>query len=501
MPASRVRRRRRDAAPARSEWLLALLLAAASFAWSTTGLALPTLHPDETRLVREVATGAVDPRHPTLLTHLARGATASAGASSPAEIAAAGRVVCAAFGALALVACWRALRATLRPRGAALGVAVVAASPLFVLDARTLAPDTASLALGLAALLSLARLVERPTASKSVVLGAAIGLATSVHYGGVLLVVLCLSTPLVLSVGDPRGFYRRLAPAIAIAALVFAVVNVPLVVRPAELLSGWWTELRSLVEGDHLHVSVFSSAGVFHLRSSLVPGVTLPVLVAASIGWGLALRSRQKLSATGRLVMLYGGLALAIAELSPLKPLPGAARYVLPTLPAVGLGCGFVLQALEDVFRPRAPRWIPTAAALVLLAVPLWSSVRLSRGLEHDTRTRADAWLATRAGRVLRGPLSSTRPADVPSIATVDLDAARRAGVTHVATSSFVYGTFARGSRLAGQADYVYARHARYQELFEYPFEEFAPGAPGLGWSQPTIRVLDIRTPRPPGRP
>lgn len=501
MPASRTRRRGFDAAPARNEWLVALVLGAASFAWSTTDLALPAFHPDETRLAREVATSAADPRYPTLLAHLARGAAAAAGARSPAEIVASGRVVSAAFGALALVACWRALRAALRPRAAVLGAAVVGASPLFVLDARTFAPDTASLALGLVAILSLARLVERPTGGRSLVLGTAIGLAVSVHYGGLLLVLVCLATPLVASVGNARAFLRRLAPAIAVAALVFAVVNAPLVVRPAELLSGWSAELRSLVAGDHLFVSVVASAGVFHLRSSLLPGVTTPVLVVAAIGVGVALRSRKTLSATGRLVVLYGGLALVIAELSPLKPLPGAARYVLPTLPAVGLGCGFALQALEDVFRSRAPRWLPAVAALVLLAAPLWASARLSRGLEQDTRTRADAWLAAHGGRVLRGPLSSARPADVPSIATVDLDAARRAGVTHVATSSFVYGTFARGSRLAGQADYVYERHARYQELFEYPFEEFAPGAPSLGWSQPTIRVLDIRTPRPPGRP
>lgn len=496
-----MRRRRLDAAPARNEWFLALLLAAASFAWSTTGVTLPAFHPDETRLVREVATGAVDPRHPMLLAHLTRGAAASASAVSAAKIAAAGRLVCAAFGALALVACWRALRAALRPGAALVGAAVVAATPLFVLDTRTLAPDAPSLALGMVAILSLARLVERPTPGRSIALGTALGLAASVHYGGVLLVLVCLSTPLVVSVGNPRALLRRLASATGVAALVFALVNVRLVVRPAELLAGWSTELGRLVGGDHLFVSVFASAGVFHLRSSLVPGVTIPVLVAGLIGLGLAVRSREKLSTTGRIVVLYGGLALAIAELSPLKPLPGAARWVLPTLPAIGLGCGFALQALDDVFRPRAPRWIPAAAALVVLAVPLWASVRLARGLEHDPRMRADAWLATRGGRVLRGPLSSARPADVPSIATVDLDAARRAGVTYVATSSFVYDTFARGSRLAGQADYVYERHARYQELFEYPFEEFVPDAPSFGWSQPTIRILDIRTPRPPGRP
>ena len=86
-------------------------------------------------------------------------------------------------------------------------------------------------------------------------------------------------------------------------------------------------------------------------------------------------------------------------------------------------------------------------------------------------------------------------------LATQRLDSARRAGVTHVVASSFVYDTFARGSRLANQKPYVYQRHERYQELFEYPYQEFAPTHAALGWSNPTIRIIDIRKAPPPGRP
>lgn len=448
-----------------------------------------------------VAEGVGASGDPALLGHVGTLAAKLAGASSPQEIVQTGRVVAALWGALAVLLVWKLLRETLRAPYALFGAAIVAVSPLLVASAHYFAPDTLSLLLGTAGILCLSRTLEERTLAWRLGLGVTVGLALSTHYGGALLLVVCAVAPSVHPVGDGRAWLREMGQAAAVALAVFVVTNVALFLEPERLLDGPWLQLRQLAGGDHLYVTSPATGAAFHLMNTLLPGLTATVLIAAACGCAVAVSSRASLPTSARLLFLYAALAFVVAELSPLKPLPGAERYMLPVLPAAALAAGLAVRALNDQIERRSLRWIPTVVMAVVLLPPAYVSVELTRGLEDDTRLHADQWIAANAGRTLREAHSSAASPDFASIATVDLDAARRGGVTHVATSSFVYDTFARGSRLANQHDYVYERHERYQALFEYPYVEFRPEYPRLGWNQPTIRVLDIREPRPPGRP
>lgn len=460
-----------------------------------------TFHPDEAALVRVVAGGAGASSEPALLGQLGLFAANLAGASSLQEIAQAGRVVTALLGALTVLLIWRLLRETLRATYALFGAAVAAASPLLVASAHYFTPDTLSLLLGATGILCLARALEERTPAWRFGLGATVGLALSTHYGGALLLVVCALAPFAHPVGDVRGWLREMGKAAAVALAVFCLTNVALLLDPERLRHGPWQQLQQLAVGDHLYVTSLATGAAFHLMNTLLPGLTAPVLVAAVCGFAVAISMRSSLPTSGRLLFLYGALGFVVAELSPLKPLPGAERYMLPVLPGAALAAGLALQTLDDRIARRSLRWIPSLMMAAVLLPPAYLSLQLTRGLANDTRLHADAWIAANTGRALREAHSSAATPDVPSIATIDLDAARRGGVTHVATSSFVYDTFARGSRLANQHEYVYERHERYQALFEYPYVEFRPEYPRLGWSQPTIRILDIREPRPPGRP
>lgn len=454
----------------------------------------PTLHPEEAKLV-SAGRDAAASGEPSLLADVA--GLLSAGAPDVNTLARRGRAFSAFFGGLVVVLVWGLARAELRHDTALLAAGTVAVSPLLVLSAHEFAPGTPALALGLATIGCLTRLQEQSKLGWALAAGALGGAATATHWGGTLL-VLCAAVLLALTPAPKRASYsRRLAQAGAVALVVFALLNVRSLASFETFLGASVHEARRLAGGDHLFLPGWRVAFSFHLRETLPSAASLPILILGTGGLLLALGRRRSLSPETKGILVYAGLAWLIAEISPLKPTPGAERYMLPVLPALGIGFGLAAEELRDRTQGRAsPFWL----SLVLL-VPLLSTAGLLRTRADDPRVHAGEWLAVHGGRTLCGPHASTRPAAVASLASVDLDAARRSGVTHVVASSFVYETFQRGTQSAAQAPYVYERHARYQELFAYPYEEFAPDGPTLGWWSPTIRVVDIRDPRPPGRP
>ena len=454
----------------------------------------PTLHPEEAKLVsagRDAATSG----EPFLLADIAGLLSADAPGANP--LARRGRALSAFFGGLVVVLVWGLARAELHRDTALLAAGAVAVSPLLVLSAHEFAPGAPALALGLATIGCLARLQEKNRLGWALAAGAFAGTAIATHWGGTLL-VLCAAVLFSLTPAPRRASYaRRLAQAGVLALVVFALLNARSLTSFDAFLGASVHEARRLVGGDHLFLPGWRGAFSFHLRETLPSAASLPVLVLGLGGLLLALGRRRSLRPETKGVLVYAGLAWLLAEISPLKPTPGAERYMLPVLPALGVGFGLAAEELRDRSHARSsPFWLS-----LVLVVPLLSTAGLLQTRADDPRVHAGEWLAVHGGRTLCGPHSCTRPADVASLASVDLDAARRSGVTHVVASSFVYETFQRGTHSAAQAPYVYERHARYQELFAYPYEEFAPEGPILGWWSPTIRVVDIREPRPPGRP
>ena len=504
----RKKARRRDR-PTAGEWSAILLLATSSFLWLWLGAPpVSSLNPVEAQWSTFVVQNFDPPESIGSLFPTSGIAGVDPGAHSPNATATGGvdprvrlgRIISAAFGGLALVLVWWVLRSAL-PRGLALwGTAWIAVSPLFTAYNRTLGEDMAGLAAGLVATICLARLLERPERSRAILLGAVVGVASTIALRNVLLAPLCAAAPLLAPAGRRPELRRSLAVAAPTALATFAITQMVTdwIGWPGEgILSEIW---RSL-EGEHLYVSALRDFFAFHLRHNLLPGLTLPGLLMALAGIPIAVSRRHELPTLARVVLLQGALVWLFCELSPRKPLPGSASYLLPLLPAAGLSVGLLVRWLEEKGGEGALGRAFVWAAVALLLLPAARSVEAGWAVARETRLAADAWVERNASRPLRERLSSGHPAEVPSLATVDIEAARRDGITHLVASSFVYDTFARGSRRAGQAPYVYDRHERYQALFAYPYVEFASVRPDLGWNNPTIRVIDIQTPPPPGRP
>ena len=327
------------------------------------------------------------------------------------------------------------------------------------------------------------------------------GLAIATSYAAAALIPIFLLGPRLTGHRRQPGAPANMLWCVGIAFITFLLINPGILLHPITGATQLWGQIERGFTGHHLYVSAPSQGFSFYLVKGLAPALTVPVLGASLVGLCVAGLRWSRIPASGRLTLLYGLFFYTVIELSPRKPEPESLSYVLATLPALGLGTGFAIDALSRRLERPSRQWLPLTVMGFLLAFPALRSMSTITGLNDDTRQRADRWVEENPGRVLRELHSSARPRDVVSLTQVDLDSARRAGVTHVVASSFVYDTFARGSRLANQKAYVYQRHERYQELFEYPYQEFEPTHAALGWSNPTIRIIDIRKAPPPGRP
>ncbi len=278
----------------------------------------------------------------------------------------------------------------------------------------------------------------------------------------------------------------------AVAAAVFAAVNYPALLHPRSsgFLSGVFHDLDKVREGNKVRVPALSQAFTFHLRRSLIPGMTPAAAAAAVAAAAWALVRWPRLDTRERVLLFASGLFYATIEASPSKPFPDFMRYAAPIVPLLLL----VLFREADRLTFRAPSrarllvrgWL----AVAVVVVPLVVSLRLDRQLTRDTRARAEAWAARPGVRAWFGNY-----ADLDSRAEItdaDPDSLRRAGVTHLVVSSFDYDRYLLAGRLGGQSPEVMRRVHAYRALFRRPYREIAPAYRSFGFSNPTLRIFDL---------
>ncbi|HYN40654.1 MAG TPA: phospholipid carrier-dependent glycosyltransferase, partial [Thermoanaerobaculia bacterium] len=384
------------------------------------------LHPDEepkvvsaTRLVEQLTLDPAYFKHPALLLY----STAAAGEiaaqlsgqpPTPVTRLLAGRRAVGLFGALTVLATWALGRETGRlllqrgvelPGGAELcgllAAAALAVAPLHVATSHYLKEDVPLTLWTTLALLAALRLAAGRAEGRPVQVAIACGLAVSTKYVGVLTLLLVPAADWLRS-ADGAGWRPRLARALrrgAVAALAAAAIFL--------LLNPWFLadrqrlgqELRfeashGLVEGHRaVRSGPWRTWWSFHLRRSLLPGATAPLLIAGLAG--LVLLTRRRGGPARLLPIAALGWYLA-HEASPLKPPPFPDRYMVPLLPLIAVGAATAIQRLAGI--PRRPGrpvrpLILTAATMLLLAAPALRSLELVAAMSSDTRLAARAWI------------------------------------------------------------------------------------------------------------
>jgi hypothetical protein len=370
--------------------------------------------------------------------------------------------------------------------------------------AHYLKEDTVLVMSLVAASLAFVRFVEQPTRGRGIVLAIATGLALSSHYKATLLLPLFLGAPLLGPVGGAGAFYRRMLLVGVGAGAVFLVINWPLLFDMRGFAAGAMSEATHAVVGEDALIRWNDYLLGFHATWSLAPGMGWPALLLGAAGLGLTLARWRRATFQARWVVAFVIVFYLVHEVSPLKPWPDYSRYVLPAVPMLLCLAGVATWTLWTRWTTPRPRAL--IAGLVLVAgigVPGYRTVRLVDGIGHDTRTRAAEWLRANPGTVVADryaidqsgdPIGSVAPLDPGDLAAaLDPVALAGQGVSFVAVSSFVYQRFAVGAALDAQAPAVHAAHRRFEELFALPYTEFAPDYRSFAFSNPVVRIVDLR--------
>ncbi|MGH7215558.1 MAG: ArnT family glycosyltransferase, partial [Tepidisphaeraceae bacterium] len=461
-----------------------------------------TYHADEPTKVEAVRKGRPNFRHPALLVQAARVPVAVLGlGDDPQGITRAGRFVSAVAGAMLAGLAYVLARQASAGRGwAALAGLAVATSPIVVVHAHYFKEDVVFAAMTFLALACLGPFVRKPDDPRVWALGIATGLALSSKYAAAVLLPVYA---VVLLVNRPRGaraaLFGRLGWALLIALGVFLLINYPALLRIKRFWAGLAYETVHAVTG-HGSVSVgpLEYWLGFHLRFSLIDGMTLAVaFVGVASLLVLATRFRA-LSPSIQGLVLFTVIYYLATELSPMKTFPAYVRYMVPVAAAL-IVCACV--AADRSARAWRPAVFVIAPGLV--AAFAWAALdagRLVYHLDRDTRATARQWVLDR-GLNVKGDHYSGVDWRAWSLPRLDPATERATGVDAFVGSSFMYDRVYFAMRLSDLGEEVRGTHAQYEKLFRLPYVEFRPAYRTFAFSNPVIRVIDLRAPVPSSDP
>ncbi|MGH2670389.1 MAG: hypothetical protein ACRDH5_14955, partial [bacterium] len=141
-------------------------------------------------------------------------------------------------------------------------------------------------------------------------------------------------------------------------------------------------------QGDPLRISPVSSLWTYHLRYSLVPGVSIAGVILALVGTVLAVRSGDR---AWWLVSAGLGIFYVALESLPLKPPPFAARYMVAALPYAALLGGGAIAFTRGARLPlKAIIGVLLAATI---AVNGFRSIQQVRAMRPESRDKARTWI------------------------------------------------------------------------------------------------------------
>jgi len=347
-------------------------------------------HSDEPSKVNQV-TGAraLNFKHPLLLMNSTRAvAWATDVGPNKQRASLAGRWVSATFGALS-VAGLVALAWRQRGPWAAVCVApiVLLSHGLFTFS-HFMKEDTALLVGIVATLLAATEFLQRPTAGRAALLGAACALAVSGKYIGAVMLLPML--PIVILASRRAGAaatVQALGAFMVGLLLVVSLINVTVFFEFDRFLGGLGYETdHARTGGGKPFASLFSLSYVYGLASQS----TWPIRILAPlyVGWVLlTFRSRRP---DELLVALFPVVYLALLQSSPIK----AIRYLLPVFVIAYYLAGLAVAVGVERLVPTRWRAGATAIALVLVLAPQVLQIRTHiQEFASDSRLALYEWV------------------------------------------------------------------------------------------------------------
>jgi 4-amino-4-deoxy-L-arabinose transferase-like glycosyltransferase len=317
--------------------------------------------------------------------------------------------------------------------------------------------------------------------------------------------------------------WKALGTAALIAAAAFIAVTPAVLVDPVGFVTDAAFEARHAVLG-HSSELAWDSAGrvsgldrtirvspvpflwTYHLRHSLVPGISVAGVLLTLLGAVVALVRGKP----GGRIVASGFLLFYVAlETLPLKPPPFAARYMVVALPYAALLCGLAV-AFAWTCAP-AQRIAVGLLFVATIGANVYQVVQQVHAMRPDTRDTARAWIFQRVPPGSRliipsllyySPIAyASRPLGFPYDA---VPSAPRSSMTlangmdpraYLIVSSFDYQRYLDHPDVDPEASEFYRllfdRHSPLA-TFSVPFQP-------LGFHNPTIQIYHLgNSPSPP---
>jgi len=281
-------------------------------------------------------------------------------------------------------------------------------------------------------------------------------------------------------------------------AAVFLLVNYPLFFNYDNFIYGLKDEVGHAVSGHTLNVYPFHHWFGFHLVNSLIPGLSLAVTLLALGGLAWTVRQWQSAVVADKLLFVYTLVFYFIHELIPMKAFPDYMRYMIPIAPAmIYFACKAIFHISQWMrgysAKPMARNISWVLAGAVVLA-PFYDTWMIDTNLNNDTRSKVVKWIASTKEKVWyeRYTMDNENYAKA-DLTAIDIPTARSSGVAYLIASSFNYDRFFIGSQWPGQPSKVYKKSKKYNRLFSFPYTEIKPAYKTFAFSNPVIRIIDIR--------
>lgn len=480
-------------------WVLWALLALSCFlSFYNLGFS-GQFHGDEPKKVGFILDGNQDFRHPVLMLQTARVLNSVFGFENSDRLFLLCRSVSAFFGVLIVWFTYLLAREILETRYALFAALAVAVSPIMVVHAHYFKEDMIFTAFSLLSLICFLKFMKQPTLGRNILWGIATGLAFSAQYKAVLLGMLYFLIPLFWSEVNKRGLFKSIGIAFGVAFVVFVVVNYPIFLHPGKFFEGVNHEAGHLIRGHRLKIHAIPHGFSFHLFNSIIPGISWGLTFLALGGLGYAAAKWREISNAEKLFLLYVAIFYFANEIIPLKPFPDFMRYMIPVVPLLILFSCRAIPVIESwvqaVFRMRTTRSLSLPLMILFILWPLYDAIFLDYHLTRDTRSKAQQWVESSGKKVLYGRYTNTFKlnGDFRTILDVDIAGAKKSGVEYLLVSSFVYDRYLMGGKLQGQNPRVYELYEKYGRLFSLPYIEIKPEHKSFAFSNPVIRIVDIR--------
>jgi hypothetical protein len=452
------------------------------------------LHPDEVKKVGAILQDRSYYAHPLLMTEAVRFVVRLLGVTDPQAAVEVGRALSALMGAIAVVALFHLLLRRTSLLMAMLISLATLSTPLLAVHAHYLKEDVWLLTFCVLTTIAFDRLLARPEPSSTILLGLAVGLAVSSKTIGMFLVPVLVVAAL-LHASDVRGrLLRSVLLATIVAAAVVVLVNMRMLFDYDRALAELIIEIRHGTADGHWDRIVYPTG--YHLTHSLAVGVG-PTLLTLGLAGLLATVLRWRLSEpTARLMVVYAIVYYAMIEVAPLKAWPDVARYALPLIAPLAYFAACAIDLARHWLGDRRyPRVVATAAgaaiAIAFLPAAL-TGVRLVKDLGNDTRLIAEQMLRGRDWQLITEEYGTTIGFQVWSVGLLNLRSIAP-NIRYLLASSFLYDRFAIGAAVGGAQNADATRiWDEYQAIFEMPYCEIRPHVMSYGFSNPTIRIVDL---------